>query len=45
MNRAGLLLTPSQGYLRHVEGSTLNTFAKGPDGKARVTLRMWERAR
>ena len=37
------------GMLRYVEVSqdrlSLNTFAKGPDGKERVTLRMWERVR
>jgi Lipocalin-like domain len=37
------------GMLRFVEVSqdrlSLNTFAKGQDGKQRVTLRMWERVR
>ena len=37
------------GMKRFVEVSqdklSLNTFAKGPDGKERVTLRMWERVR
>lgn len=37
------------GMHRFVEVSkdrlSLNTFAKGPDGKERVTLRMWERVR
>lgn len=37
------------GMHRFVEVSqdrlSLNTFAKGPDGKQRVTLRMWERVR
>ena len=37
------------GMVRFVEVSqdrlSLNTFAKGPDGKERVTLRMWERVR
>lgn len=37
------------GMHRFVEVShdrlSLNTFAKGADGKERVTLRMWERVR